>query len=124
MSVRDHVVPVTEQTADAPAGLRRAKRVARLLDGAVRVPGTNFRIGVDPILSLVPVLGDGAGLVLGCYVVLEAWLAGVGTVTLARMVLGLAVDAVLGSLPVVGPLVDATLRVNERNVDLFERAVA
>lgn len=114
---------MTEQTARAPAGLRRAKRVARLLDGAVRVPGTEFRVGIDPLLSPVPVLGDGAGLALGCYVVVEAWLAGVATRTLAGMVLALAVDAALGSLPVVGPLVDAALRVNERNVDRFERAV-
>jgi hypothetical protein len=115
---------VTDDIDDVPPGLRRARRVAHLLDDAVRVPGTDFRFGLDPVLSVVPVLGDGAGLVIGLYVVVEAWLAGVGKGTLARMVLNLAADATLGSLPYVGPLLDAVLRVNERNVDLFERSVA
>jgi hypothetical protein len=115
---------MTDGTDADPAGLRRARRVATLLDGAVRIPGTNVRVGLDPALSLVPALGDGAGFVAGVYVVIEAWLAGVAGRTLARMVVNLAVDATLGAIPVVGPLIDAALRVNERNVDLFERAVA
>jgi hypothetical protein len=106
-----------------PPGLRRARRLAYLLDDAVRLPG-GFRVGLDPLLSLLPVVGDVAGLVLSVYVVAEAWRAGVPRVVLARMSLYVAAEATLGAVPVLGSVVDAVLRVNQRNVALFEAAVS
>ncbi len=108
---------------DDPPGLRRARLLAHLLDDAVRLPG-GFRIGLDPLLSVLPVAGDAAGAVVSSYVVLEAWRAGVPRWTLARMVCYILAEAALGSIPVVGPLVDAVARVNKRNVALFEEAVS
>jgi len=106
-----------------PPGLRRAKRLAYLLDDAVRLPG-GFRIGLDPLLSLVPVVGDAAGLLFSAYVVVEAWRAGVSRGVLARMTLYVLAEATLGAVPVFGSVVDAVLRVNQRNVVLFEAAVS
>lgn len=107
-----------------PPGLRRARRAATLLDAAVRVPGTSIRVGLDPILSVLPVAGDAVGVLCSLYVVAEAARAGVRPRTLAAMLGLIAVDAAVGSLPLVGPVADAVLRVNERNVALFERAVS
>jgi hypothetical protein len=106
-----------------PPGLRRARLLAHILDDAVRLPG-GFRVGLDPLLSVVPVAGDAVAALLSGYVVVEAWRAGVPPRTLARMVLYVAVEFVLGSVPVVGTILDAVLRVNRRNVDLFEAALA
>jgi hypothetical protein len=106
-----------------PPGLRRARRLAHLLDDAVRLPG-GVRVGLDPVLSVVPVAGDAVAALLSVYIVVEAWRAGVPRATLARMVLYVVAEFALGSVPVVGTLVDAVLRVNRRNVDLFEAAVA
>ena len=106
-----------------PPGLRRARWLAHLLDDAVRLPG-GFRVGLDPLLSVLPVAGDAAAAVLSSYVIVEAWRAGVPRRTLARMTGYVLVEATLGALPVVGTLVDAVARVNQRNVDLFEEAVS
>jgi hypothetical protein len=109
--------------SDDPAGLRRARRLAHLLDDAVRLPG-GFRVGLDPALSVLPVGGDIVAAVLSSYVIVEAWRAGVPRRTLARMVLYVAADATLGSIPVFGTVLDAILRVNQRNVGLFEEALS
>ncbi|MFB6305067.1 MAG: DUF4112 domain-containing protein [Haloferacaceae archaeon] len=106
-----------------PPGLRRARLLARLLDDAVRIPGTSFRVGLDPLLSLVPVGGSALGFLCSLYVVAEAARAGVPARTLAAMLARIAADAVVGSLPLVGPAADAVVRANRRNVAAFERAV-
>lgn len=107
----------------APAELRTARRLSRLLDEAVAVPGTSVRVGLDPILGLVPGLGDAAATLLGLTVVLLGARAGLAPATLARMLATLLVDAALGSVPLVGDLFDAGFRANSRNVALFERRV-
>ncbi|MFB6126981.1 MAG: DUF4112 domain-containing protein [Halolamina sp.] len=103
--------------------LARARRAATLLDSAITLPG-GIRIGLDPLLGLVPVVGDWLGELLGLYVCYQAYRADVATPTLVRMVLTLVADALVGSLPVVGDALDVAFRANERNVARFERAVA
>lgn len=107
-----------------PPGLRRARTVARLLDGAVRIPGTGVRVGADPILSALPVAGDALALAASLYVVVEAAIAGVRPRTLALMLALVAFDAAVGAVPLVGPVADAFVRANQRNVTLFERAIS
>ena len=107
----------------APARLRYARTVARLLDGAVRVPGTGYRIGLDPLLSAVPVVGSGLGVLFSLSIVWAAAREDVPAATLARMLGHLALDAAVGAVPVVGPVADAVVRANERNVALFEAAL-
>ncbi len=103
-------------------GLRRARTLAHLLDDAVRLPG-GVRVGLDPLLSVLPVAGDLAGAALSMYVVVEAWRAGVSRRTLARMVANVAVDLTLGGVPALGTVADVVVRANQRNVALFEAAV-
>ena len=108
-------------TGSEVAALGRVRKVTRLLDAAFRIPGTDIRIGIDPILSIVPVAGDLAGAVLSLYPVVEAYRLGVSWRTLATMLSLVAVDAVIGSVPVAGSVFDALWRANEWNYRLLER---
>ncbi|WP_049985169.1 DUF4112 domain-containing protein [Halobellus rufus] len=106
---------------DAAARLDRLRRLSSLLDSAFEIPRTNVRIGLDPILGLLPGVGDATATAASAYVVAEAAALGAPRATLARMVLNVAVDAVLGSIPLVGDAFDAVWRANDRNVRLLER---
>jgi hypothetical protein len=115
-----------DATGDAlPEGARLAhlRELSRLFDSSIRVPGTDYRIGLDPILGLLPVLGDVPGATVSAYIVAEAAAMGVPRETLARMGVNLVVDATVGSLPVVGDLFDAVWKANDRNVALLEARV-
>jgi hypothetical protein len=107
--------------AEPPAEtLERLRELSHYLDNLVRIPGTNYRVGLDPVLSLLPVVGDTFGAVLAAYIVVEAAALGVPRETLGRMLFNLFVDATLGSIPVVGDLFDAAWKANARNVALLE----
>jgi hypothetical protein len=97
----------------------RLNRLAWLLDSSIRVPGTDFRIGLDALLGLLPGGGDVAGVLLSGYIVLEAARMGAPGKTLFLMVLNVAVEAFVGVLPLVGDLFDAAWKANQRNVSLL-----
>ena len=105
------------------AALERVRRVARLQDEAIRVPGTDFRFGLDPVLGLLPVAGDTLSAVISLYPIVEAARLGAPKRTLAAMLTLVAVDAVIGSIPVVGSVFDAVWKANVWNVRLLERHV-
>jgi hypothetical protein len=94
---------------------------AYLLDDGLPVPGTDRRVGLDPLVGLLPVAGDTATAVVSLALVVQAALLGVSRRTLARMLLNVGVDAVAGSVPVVGDLFDAVWKANRRNVKLALR---
>jgi hypothetical protein len=119
--VRD-VIPA-DATGKEAAALGRAKRLATLLDEAIRVPGTDLRIGIDPIIGLLPVAGDTIAAILSLYPVVEAIRLGAPRGTVAKMLLVVGVDAVIGSIPVVGDLFDAFWKANTWNVRTLERHV-
>jgi Domain of unknown function (DUF4112) len=98
----------------------RLTTLARALDAAVRIPGTNVRFGLDAVIGLVPGVGDLAGAAIAGYIVLAAVRAGAPASVLARMLLNVAIDTVGGSVPVVGDLFDVGWRANTRNVALLD----
>ncbi len=108
---------VDPATADR---LARLRRLSRLLDSAIEIPGTNLKVGLDPLLGLLPVVGDAPATAASAYVVAEAAALGAPRATLARMCLYLLVDAVFGSVPLVGDAFDVLWRANDRNVRLLE----
>lgn len=116
-------VPAREFSADARP-LTRARRLATLLDAAVRVPGTRIRVGLDALLGLVPGGGDVAGALLAGGVVLAAARLGAPVSVMARMLGNLAVDALLGTIPLAGDLFDVAWKANLRNVRLLEEHLA
>ena len=106
------------------AALKRTRRMARLLDEAVEIPLINYRVGLDPLLSIAPVSGDAAGAVLSLYIVAEAARLSVPPKTTLKMVLNVALDTIAGGVPVLGTLVDAVWKANKRNVALLEDHLA
>jgi hypothetical protein len=100
---------------------RRIGRVTRLLDDVVRVPGTGIRVGLDPVIGLVPVVGDAVSALAGAWVIAEAARFGIPRVVLARMVVNLLADLGIGAIPLIGDLYDVVFRSNARNLDLFRR---
>ena len=103
--------------------LARARALTRLLDSAARVPGTSFRFGLDPVLGLIPGLGDVAGAALSGYVVILASRLGAPRSVIVRMLGNVAIDTVAGAMPVVGDLFDAGWKSNTRNLALLERHI-
>ena len=101
--------------------VRRSRTVSTLMDEAVRLPGTGYRVGIDPLLGLVPFGGDTVAFVLSLYPIVEAARLGLPRSTLARMFVNVGVDFLVGSVPVLGTLFDAVWKANERNVRLMER---
>jgi len=101
--------------------LARARALTNLLDNAVRVPGTSMRFGLDPVLGLIPGLGDVAGAALSGYVVLLASQLGAPTTVIVRMLGNVVIDTVGGTLPLIGDLFDAGWKSNSRNLVLLER---
>lgn len=119
----DHPASDPQLTAAEAAALQRVRTVTRLLDEAVRIPGTDFRFGLDPVLSILPVAGDAVAALISLYVVVEAYRLGVPRRTLVGMLGLVAVDAVAGSVPVVGSVFDAVWKANAWNRRLIERHI-
>ncbi|WP_436930890.1 DUF4112 domain-containing protein [Halosimplex halobium] len=109
-------------TADAAeeATLERARAVATLLDESVRIPVVGYRVGLDPILGIVPFSGDLVAAAASLYVVYAAVAVGVPKRTTAVMLGRIGVDLAVGSIPVLGTLVDAVWKSNLRNVEAIE----
>lgn len=103
--------------------IARARTIARLLDDAIRIPGTGIGVGLDALIGLVPGLGDVAGGVMSAYVLVVAARAGVPRAVLGRMLVNLATDALVGTVPVLGDLFDVAYKANVKNVRLMEQAL-
>lgn len=99
--------------------IRRIQRLAWLLDSIITVPGTNFRVGLDPLLGLVPVLGDVISMLLSLYIVYLGWKVGARRRIVALMLLNVAMDFVLGLMPIAGDAADTLFRANLRNARLL-----
>ncbi|MDF1503421.1 DUF4112 domain-containing protein [Roseisolibacter sp. H3M3-2] len=107
-----------------PGHAERVRRLARVMDSAVGIPGTRVRFGLDAVLGLVPGVGDVVGAAAAGYVVLAAARLGAPASVLLRMLVNVGVDTLVGSVPLLGDLFDLGWRSNTRNVALLERHLA
>jgi len=108
-------------TAREQRGLDGLRRMARLFDAQFRVPGTDIRFGIDPLIGLVPGIGDLASPLLTIGILRQAAKLRVPKVVLLRMVLNALIDAGVGAIPVVGDLFDFAWKATEWNMALLER---
>ena len=95
--------------------------MTRMFDELIEVPGTGRRFGIDPIIGLVPVIGDIAGGIAAFWIIGEAARFRIPTIVLARMVWNAGLDMLLGAIPFVGDIFDFFSKANERNLALFRR---
>jgi hypothetical protein len=105
------------------ANVSALQQLAHVLDAAVRIPGTNIRFGLDAVLGLIPGAGDMLGGVLSAFIVLKAANAGAPRSVIARMVMNVAIDSIVGAVPILGDLFDVGWKSNTRNVQLLQRYV-
>ncbi|HEX4020166.1 MAG TPA: DUF4112 domain-containing protein [Acidobacteriaceae bacterium] len=97
--------------------------LAHLLDDWLRIPGTSIRFGLDAIIGLVPGLGDVMVGIASCILLLAAWIRGVPYVALIRMAVNIAIDVLVGSIPILGDAFDIAWKANRRNYALLVRHV-
>ena len=100
------------------------ERLAWILDSVFEIPGTRRRVGIDGMLTFVPVIGDAAGLTLSMIVVAAGIAAGVSIPTIVRMMLNVGLETLVGIIPFAGALFDMAYKANERNVALIEADLA
>jgi hypothetical protein len=100
--------------------LKRIRLLGHVLDNAILIPGLNYRIGLDPLLGLFPGAGDVVSMVLSAYIVVEAARFGLSASTLIRMMLNILLEAILGTVPVVGDAMDFVWKANAQNLALLE----
>ena len=103
-----------------PRRLQRLRRVGYLLDNAIAIPGTRFRLGLDSLIGLVPGVGDFAGGLLSLYIIVAAHRMGVPRSVLARMGWNVAVDTLVGAVPLLGDRFDIGFKSNLRNLALLD----
>lgn len=106
--------------AKQKAVLMRLNRFSRIMDSSIGIPFTRFRLGVESLIGLLPVVGDVAGLTLSLYVFLEAQQVGASRAVKLKILRNIGIDFVGGLLPVVGDAFDVLFKANTRNTKLLE----
>lgn len=97
----------------------RLDKLAWLLDDAILIPGTGYRIGFDGLIGLIPGVGDALGAALSSFILAQAARLGVPRSTLILMGFNIAIDTVIGAIPFLGDLFDFAWKANRRNVKLL-----
>lgn len=108
-------------TAERLATLNRIRRLSRLMDTAIGIPGTKFRIGLDPIIGLVPGAGDLVSTGFSAYIIYLATRFGIPAKDLKQMIFNIGLEAAVGTVPLVGDLFDAYYKSNIRNLAILEK---
>ena len=116
-------VPPTLQDTNSRRALQRLRGLSRILDNAIAIPGIGYRVGLDPLIGLLPGGGDLMAGLISIYVVVEAARLGVPAATLGRMGLNILTEVILGTIPMVGDIFDVVWKANARNVSLLERHI-
>ena len=104
--------------------LKRIRKIAKLLDSAIGIPGTKFRIGLDPILGLIPGGGDLITAGISAYMIYLATRFGLKKEEIGQMIANVALETVLGTVPLAGDIFDAYFKANIRNLEILEKHLA
>lgn len=101
--------------------LTKLRRISKLLDNAIAIPGTKISFGLDPILGFLPGGGDTVTGGIAAYIVIEAARMGIPREILWKMVGNILIDSFAGTVPVVGDLFDLGWKANVKNIELLEK---
>ncbi|MDB5014779.1 MAG: hypothetical protein JWQ25_2981 [Daejeonella sp.] len=100
--------------------IKWVERVSYLMDESFKIPGTNFRFGLDPLLNLIPFVGDISGFAVSGMLVLTMAKKGVSNKVIILMVLNIVLDFIIGAIPIIGNIFDFTYKANSRNIKLLK----
>ena len=103
--------------------LERLDRLAKFLDSSLKLPGTKVTLGLDSVLGVLPLGGDLAGMLISSYFILVGYRLGASRATLKKMAANIVIDALVGSVPVLGDIFDVSWKANIRNVKLLKGEV-
>ncbi len=118
-AVLERVATVAPKPATRVEVEQSLDQLSRWMDGLFRIPGVGWRFGLDAIIGLVPGVGDLATSAVSFYILAAGVRYRVPKATLLRMGVNLAVDYLVGSVPIVGDLFDAAWKANQMNVELI-----
>ncbi len=114
---------VDSRAQSALTRLRAIQRLAWMIDGAFRIPGTKFRFGLNSLIGLTPAAGDAILAAISLYIVYEAHLLGLPREKLLRMIGNVGIEAAIGAVPVLGDLFDVVFKANLRNLAIIEEHI-
>lgn len=106
---------------NATTELRNLRVLAKLMDSQFRIPGTGVKFGLDALIGLIPGAGDFATFLISGYMVTILAKNGASGFVLARMVLNILIDSLVGSIPILGDIFDVVFKANQRNVTLMHQ---
>ena len=125
MNKPEIIEPDQKLDQDERETLRKAAELlAKLLDTAIRIPGTNIYIGLDPLLGLLPGVGDAIASLIGSVVLVLAARLGIPKITFIRMNLNLLINGTVGAIPIIGDAFSVWFKSNTRNAILLARVVS
>ena len=104
--------------------LKRIRKIAKLLDTAVGIPGTKIRFGLEPILGILPGGGDLITAIISAYMIYLAASFGLEKSEILKMIKNVAIDTAIGSVPIAGDIFDAYFKANIRNLEILENHLA
>ena len=116
-------IPPALSDHHSQAVLQRLSNISHVLDNAIAIPGLGYRVGLDPIIGLLPGGGDLIAGMVSIYIVAEAARLGVPAATLGRMGLNILTEVIIGTVPMIGDFFDVVWKANARNVRLLERHI-
>jgi len=99
--------------------LDRIQTISHLLDDAIPIPGTDIRVGLDPILGIIPGAGDTVASAVSLYIIVEGYRADAPPELLIKMLSLVAIDTLVGSVPILGTLFDAFWKANRWNTNML-----
>jgi len=100
--------------------LKWVERIASVMDDKFKIPGTNFRFGLDPILNFIPFAGDVSGFLVSAALLYVMAKNGVSRKVLILMAINISVDAAVGAIPLLGQISDFYIKANTRNIKLLK----
>ncbi len=112
---------ISTKTDPRQRGLKRLNYLAKLMDAQFRVPGTDFRFGLDGIIGLIPGAGDLSTFAVSGYMLWVMANNGASGLVLTRMTFNILIDAIVGAVPILGDLFDVAFKANMRNMRLMQQ---
>jgi hypothetical protein len=113
-------LPMPELTPEQARIYKDLQRIQHVMDDAVRIPCINRSVGLDPLVGLLPFVGDFASAMVSCVLIARARKVGISGYTMTRMFINVCIDAAVGTIPLLGDVFDIGWQANSRNITIFE----